>query len=136
MRHGQNCGAGKCRSGICGRCSQDLNVKRIRRVCNGTTLMFTHVCNSCKLLATARACERSGSGRNFRSPLTPLSVTPAHRSAHRSAPLRSAPAPLIRFSGPLRFIFRSRSRSAHMLWPQHLVVHRHLWRGRQQQFGR
>jgi len=34
--------------------------------------------------SAARACERSWSGRNFRSPLTPLSVTPAHRSApHR-----------------------------------------------------
>jgi len=36
-----------------------------------------------------RACERSGNGRNFRSPLTPRSVTPAHRSAPAHATSRS-----------------------------------------------
>jgi len=42
-----------------------------------------------------RACEQSGSGWNFRSPLTPLSVTPAHRPA---------PAPR-----PCRILFKSHS---------------------------
>jgi len=46
-----------------------------------------------------RARERSGSGRNFRSPLTSLSVTPAHRSAPATT-----------------YFFTPRSRSAHMFW--------------------
>jgi len=71
----------------------------------------------------ASTCERSGiprsgSGRNFRSPLTPLSVTPHHSApAHAYSRFRicKAPLPLTRFSGLLRSIFRFRSRSAHML---------------------
>ena len=82
-----------------------------------------------------KACERTRSGRNFRSSLTPLSVT---RSSLRSRsrdlplllPLSSAPAPaplLLRsrsrsrsLSAPLLLPLRSysaplRSRSAHML---------------------
>jgi len=51
-----------------------------------------------------RACERSGCGRHFRSPLTPLSVTPAHSSA--TFPL---PAPPYFFQ--VQFPLRSRSSS-------------------------
>jgi len=76
------------------------------------------------------ACERSGSGRNFRSPLTPLCVTPAHRSAtfplhrifSRPAP---APLPLIQFSDPFRSRstpHRGMSKGGPLMAPKNIVV--------------
>ena len=62
--------------------------------------------------ASIKACERSGSGRNFRSSLTPLSVTPAHRSVHRSAPAPLRSAPHRGVSNPIIALKRHRGPSA------------------------
>jgi len=66
-----------------------------------------------------RACERSSSGQNFHSPLTPLSVTPAPRpSRSRSTVFFHAPLPLRSRS----FSFRTRStphRGMSREWPHH-----------------
>ena len=65
-------------------------------------------------MMAARRAEHV-SGGNFHSPLTPFSVTPAHATSRsRSTIFFQVPFPVIRFSGPLRSIFRSHS--ANMLW--------------------
>jgi len=89
--------------------------------CHSQVQCYSNCMDNCKDYCTAffmktvvcafsrlqnKACERSGSGRNFRSPFTPFSVKPL-----------TAPLPLTRFSGPLRSIFHSRS--THMLWLQY-----------------
>ena len=76
-----------------------------RTIFGGTLLTSCNLPVIARFRGTAdqrsRACERSGSGENSRSPLTPFSVTPAHRSApaHVTSRSCSAPAPPY-FSSP------------------------------------
>ena len=72
------------------------------------------------LIFIIRAYERSGNGWNFRSPLTPPSVTPAHRSTPSHATSRSRSIVFFHAQLPLR----SRSAPAHSIFgPAPLQVH-------------